>query len=193
MKHCRNIMSIRPEEGLSLWYPFLLNEVMLARAGSDTPFYLISPWLTDFTLDLSAGRGFPDLGIHQGKFTLTTFCNAYIRAGGRLRILVVYPENVDWRGNNVKETLRLVRPFHNHSSGRVEVRLHKKIHVKLYVGLGGVLSGSANATSSAMHYNVENLDYFADKEEMDTRRSNADRLWNDRSNLEDWQSIINHY
>lgn len=192
MRYARNVLSIRPEEGWSLWYPFLLNEVMLARAGATTPFYLISPWLTDFTLDVPAGRGIPELGIYPGKFTLTTFCHAYIKAGGHLRILVVYPDAPERRGRGVKETLRIVRPFHNHPSGRAEVRLHNRVHVKLYVGLGGVLSGSANATTGAMHYNVENLDYFADPEDMRIRRNNAERLWNDRDYLEDWQQIIRH-
>lgn len=182
----KQILSMRPEEGLALWYEFLLNEIMLARSPLEQPFYLMSPWINNFSLDLSKHRGVPELGIKPGKFTLASFCRAYVENGGNLRILVHFPLQSHKRGKPVWDTIEFLSGLYNHPSGRVEIRLHQRLHAKIYVGLGAVLSGSANATSGGLHYNSENLYYFSSEEEIKNHREKVKRLWKDKEMLVSW-------
>lgn len=183
----KHVISVRPEEGLALWYDFLLNEIMLSRSQSDIPFYLISPYINDFALDLTGRRGIPELGIDPGRFALLSFCHAYVRTGGHLKIMAHFPEKREQRGKTLRDTLEFLQCLYSHPSGRVEIRLHKRVHGKIYIGLGAVLSGSPNATSGGLHYNTENLYYFADDKQIESHRRKADRLWSDTGMQTSWE------
>jgi hypothetical protein len=144
--------STRQPSGKAALYNFLLNELLASQVAGGYEFWVLSPWVTDFTLDRPYHVTFGELvSTRHEELRLFDVLRQIAANGGQVRI-------------TVGEDTRYYAPLRalREQSSRIDVRVHERLHAKAYVGRYGALAGSLNLTDRGMNQNAEIYGYAHD-------------------------------
>lgn len=133
-------------------YNFLLNELIASQAVAAHEFLVLSPWVTNFTLDRPFHVTFGELVAgKQEELHLFDVLRQMAANGSKVHLTV---------GDDTRYhvPLRVLRD----QSTRIEIRIHRRLHAKAYVGNFGALSGSLNLTDGGVNQNAEIYTYAHD-------------------------------
>lgn len=138
--------------GQAMIYNFLLNEVLASQCEPAYRFWVVAPWVTNFTLTGPYYVAFQELVETRGKPPQLFDVLRQIAAnGGEVRI-TVGPDPA------YHPPLRQLMA----QSRRIAVRTLPHLHAKAYAGRYGAMDGSLNLTASGLHQNVELYTYHHD-------------------------------
>ncbi len=125
---------------------FLIAELLSSRVNENYLLWLVSPWVTDFSLNLPVGGNLASLlDSTEMQPRLFELLRQIAVNGGQVR-LVVRPE---YKPKRVK---RFIQPLLTLAANEpnIVVRQLPKLHTKLYAGQHGILHGSLNLTESVL-------------------------------------------
>jgi len=152
---------------------FLLAELLGSYGSATTPVYLISPWITNFPLQVpnrSAVAGWID--TTEAQPSLFDSVRRIAESRRTVRVVVrteTAPERV----------AQFWTPLQQQWGGlaNLVIRHQPDLHAKLYVGEFGALYGSLNLTRSGMERNVEFARYVSDARTMAQLRNEAEAIY----------------
>jgi hypothetical protein len=144
--------STRQPSGKAMLYNFLLNELLASQAVADYEFLVLSPWVTNFALERPYHVTFGELvSTKQEELHLFDVLRQIAANGGLVHLTIGEDERYH-------APLRILRE----RSSRIDVRVHRRLHAKAYVGHFGAVSGSLNLTDGGVNQNAEIYAYAHD-------------------------------
>lgn len=157
---------------------FLLAELLTSRSSSAHTLWLISPWMTDFVLNLPIGGDLSALvDTAEPQPRLFEVLHQIARNGGQIAITV----RAEWQPPRIE---RFIAPLKRLAAEQnISVRQHYDLHAKIYAGQCGALYGSLNLTESGVEHNVEFGMYASDTRTIARLRAEARFLFESAEEL----------
>ncbi len=153
--------------GQTVFYNFLINEVVASQVTDDHIFWCVSPWITDFSIDRPHRAPLAEIVATRGDdLRLFDLLLQMAGNGGQVRI-------VTGRDETYYGPLRALE----RRSVQIQVRRSDRLHAKLYVGRYGTLDGSMNMTASGIGHNLERYTYSHDERRIAEARRQADEIF----------------
>jgi hypothetical protein len=139
--------------GQATLYNFLLNEVLASQLGDNDTFWIVSPWVTNFSLDNPYYVSFQEI-VETRQETLHLFDILH---------------QIAVNGTQIKITIGTDSRYHSdlrqlsQRSDRIQVHKLSNLHTKAYVGRYGAINGSLNLTQGGVNKNIELFTYNHDE------------------------------
>lgn len=143
--------------GQAMFYNFLLNEVLASQLGDGYEFWIVAPWVKDFSLKKPYHVSFQEIvETKQESLHLFDVLHQIAANGGKVYITIgsdkeYYPSLRQLCKRNKNIRVHVFRSTQN------------KLHTKAYVGRYGALDGSPNLTNNGVNQNIELFTYKYDK------------------------------
>ncbi len=143
--------------GQAMFYNFLLNEVLASQLGDGYEFWIVAPWVKDFSLKKPYHVSFQEIvETKQESLHLFDVLHQIAANGGKVYITIgsdkeYYPSLRQLCKRNKNIRVHVFRSTQN------------KLHTKAYVGRYGALDGSPNLTNSGVNQNIELFTYSYDE------------------------------
>lgn len=173
------ISAQKPELRTSLVSNFLLSELLASHAGfPHDPLYLISPWITNFSLSLPAGSDLSTI-IDSAEQTPRLFDVIFqIAENGRNVLIAIQPEN-----QQPMRTATFVTPLLELAKlqPNISIRQNSRLHAKIYAGQFGAMHGSLNLTESGTSRNIEFSSFASDVRTITRLRNEAQKIFESSS------------
>jgi hypothetical protein len=134
-------------------YNFLLNEVLASQIGDGYELWIVSPWVTDFTLASPFHVSFQELVSSRHEVLHLFDVLHQIAANGGVVKMIVRPDE------RYLPPLRQLRD----RTDRIQIRVLPGLHSKAYVGRFGAVDGSLNLTGGGVNQNAELYSYAHDE------------------------------
>lgn len=149
--------TLQRPSGQAMFYNFLLNEVLASQLGDGYEFWIVAPWVKDFSLKKPYHVSFQEI-VETKQESLHLFDVLYQIAanGGNVYITV---------GSDKEYHPSLQQLCKRNKNIQVHVfrSAQNKLHTKAYAGRYGALDGSPNLTNSGVNQNIELFTYKYDK------------------------------
>lgn len=139
--------------GQAMFYNFLINEVLASQVHTGYQFWIVAPWITNFSLPAPYHVSFAEIvSIRHDALHLFDILRQMAANGGEVFITT----GPDTRSH---QELRLL----GERSHRIVARVLPKLHTKAYAGHYGALDGSLNLTQGGVNQNIELYTYYHDE------------------------------
>lgn len=176
-------MSYIPSQNLSLRAAlvsnFLITELLASQSDKNNRLWLISPWITNFALNLPPGGSlFTLVDSVEPNPSLFEVLQQIARNGTQIAI-VIRNEHEPFR---IKQFIAPLQNLATHAP-HITLRHLPRLHTKIYAGQVGVLHGSLNLTESGVERNLEFNTYAADKRTIARLRAEAQTLFESAEEL----------
>lgn len=149
--------TLQRPSGQVIFYNFLLNEILASQLGDGYEFWIVAPWVKDFSLKKPYHVSFQEI-VETKQESLHLFDVLYQIAsnGGNVYITV---------GSDKEYHPSLQQLCKRNKNIQVHVfrSAQNKLHTKAYAGRYGALDGSPNLTNSGVNQNIELFTYKYDK------------------------------
>jgi hypothetical protein len=151
---------------------FLLSELLVSRTWEDYRLWLISPWITNFSLSVPEyGDVSALVDTVEPRPRLFDVLRQIAINGGDIAILVRAERKPD-------RVERFIAPLQMLASdSHIAIRQSADLHAKIYAGQYGVLYGSLNLTRSGVKRNLEFGAYASDARTVARLRAEAESLF----------------
>lgn len=152
---------------------FLIAELLASQSSENGRLWLISPWITNFALNLPLGGSLSALiDSTEPNPTLFEVLQQIARNGTQTGIVI----RKEYEQARVK---RFITPLQNLKAHEANITLHHlpRLHTKIYVGQRGALHGSLNLTESGVERNLEFNRYVSDRRTVARLRAEAQKLF----------------
>lgn len=157
---------------LALLSNFLLSELLVSRTRENYRLWLISPWVTNFSLVIPEyGDVSALVDTAEPRPRLFDVLRQIAINGGDIAILVRTERRPDRVGRFIAPLQALASDSH------IAIRQSADIHAKIYAGHCGVLYGSLNLTRSGIERNLELGAYASDARTVSRLRAEARSLF----------------
>jgi hypothetical protein len=157
---------------LALLSNFLLSELLVSRTREDYRLWLISPWITNFSLAVPEHGDVSTLvDTAEPRPRLFDVLRQIAINGGDIAILVRAERKPDRVERFIAPLQTLVSDSH------IAIRQSADLHAKIYAGQCGVLYGSLNLTRSGVKRNLEFGAYASDARTVARLRAEAESLF----------------
>jgi hypothetical protein len=151
---------------------FLLSELIVSRSREDYQLWLISPWITDFSLAVPEGGAVSALVETAGaRPSMLDTIRQIALNGGNVAMLV----RAEYEPERVSRFIKPLQALASHAS--IVVRQSTDLHAKIYAGACGAIYGSLNLTRSGVERNLEFSRYASDTRTVARLRSEAEDLF----------------
>jgi hypothetical protein len=168
------ISSQNTELRTSLISNFLISELLASHAEVlAIPLYLISPWITNFTLSLPTGSDLSAIIDSAEQIPRLFDVIGQITENGREVHVAILPEYEPARIATFVAPLLELAKLHP----RLILRQVSQLHAKIYVGRFGGLYGSHNLTESGTSRNIEFSSFASDKRTVSRLQSEARKIF----------------
>lgn len=146
--------------GQAMFYNFLLNEVLASQLGDGYEFWIVAPWVKDFSLKKPYHVSFQEIvETKQESLHLFDVLHQMAANGGRVYITV----GSDKSDKEYHPPLQQLCKRSNNIQVHAFRSLRNKLHTKAYAGRYGALDGSPNLTNSGVNQNIELFTYSYDE------------------------------
>lgn len=152
---------------------FLVAEVLSSQTIPNYTLWLISPWITNFSLSLPSSGDLTSL-IESAEQTPRLFevIQQIIHNTGQVYVVVQREKDLSRAEQFIHPLMRL-----RFGLSGLHLRQHHDLHAKIYAGQCAVLSGSLNLTETGVNRNIEFPMYASDERNQAKLRSMARSIY----------------
>lgn len=140
-----------------MFYNFLLNEVLASQLGDGYEFWIVAPWVKDFSLKKPYHVSFQEI-VETKQESLHLFDVLHQMAANRGKVYITVGSDKEDHSS-----LQQLCKRSDHIQVRVFRSLRTRLHTKAYAGRYGALDGSPNLTNSGVNQNIELFTYSYDE------------------------------